>query len=232
MSAGVVWLAGAVGLVGTVITAVFTGLVTKEAESWLDMVPGWLLRLARRQVPVSHREELYDEWAAELHYALHCCEDRPLTRLWLGVRYAAGLVRAGRQMVSGLGSARANLCLRPGEVIALSFLPSRPGFERIDLEDVVRDLSAGLAIRESGVPGRGHRYLMTGKRWQVVIVPRRGRESGSHIAHVVQIRPADQPYGTGMPVRPQPVAFHPIWKEKECDLPGLTQADSPPGDEK
>src|SRR5262245_13620329 len=99
-------LAAAMGLVGALIVGVVISMVTKEAEAWLYMVPGWLLRVARRRIPVSHREELYEEWAAELYYALHRSEGRPLTRLWLGVRYALGLLRAGQRVVNELGPVR------------------------------------------------------------------------------------------------------------------------------
>lgn len=105
MSGGAVaeWVTAAGGVV---VLGVITSLVTQEATGWLDKVPGWLLRLARRRLPLSSRDTLYDEWAAELHAALHGMDSRPLSRLVLGLRYAAGLLRTGRRVANELGPAR------------------------------------------------------------------------------------------------------------------------------
>ena len=105
MSGGAVagWLAAAGGVV---IVGVITSLVTQEATGWLDKVPGWLLRLARRRLPLSSRDTLYDEWAAELHAALHGMDGRPLSRLVFGIRYAAGLLRTARRVARELGPVR------------------------------------------------------------------------------------------------------------------------------
>lgn len=83
-----------------------SSLVTQEATGWLDMVPGWLFRLARRRLPLTSRDTLYDEWAAELHAALHSLDSRPLSRLIFGIRYAAGLLRTARRVARELGPAR------------------------------------------------------------------------------------------------------------------------------
>jgi hypothetical protein len=105
MSGGSVagWLATAGGVV---VVGVITSLIAQEATGWLDKVPGWLLRLARRRLPLSNRDALYDEWAAELHAALHDMDGRPLSRLVFGIRYAAGLLRTARRIASELGPAR------------------------------------------------------------------------------------------------------------------------------
>jgi hypothetical protein len=91
---------------GVIIVAVITSLVTQEATGWLDMVPGWLLRLARCRLPLNIRYAVYDEWAAELDTALHHMGGRPLSRLVFGIRYAAGLLRTARRIASELGSVR------------------------------------------------------------------------------------------------------------------------------
>ena len=57
-------------------------------------------------VPLSSRDTLYDEWAAELYAALHDMDSRPLSRLVLGIRYAAGLLRTARRVANELGPAR------------------------------------------------------------------------------------------------------------------------------
>lgn len=95
-----------VGSAGAVVLAVLTGLLTKEAEGLIDALPGLMLRLARRRLPDGDRDDLYEEWAAELHVALHHSEGRPLTRLLLGVRYSAGLLRTARRIADELGPAR------------------------------------------------------------------------------------------------------------------------------
>jgi hypothetical protein len=68
MSAVVAVLAG---MAGAVVIGVLTSLLTKEAEGWIDVLPRWLLRMARRRMPASHRDTLYEEWSAELHIASH-----------------------------------------------------------------------------------------------------------------------------------------------------------------
>lgn len=94
------------GLAGAITVGVLTSLLTKEAEGWIDALPGLLLRLARRRVPTSHRDTLYDEWAAELHAALNGVEGRPLSQVFFGIRYATGLLRAARQIADELGPVR------------------------------------------------------------------------------------------------------------------------------
>lgn len=105
MSAGTLaeWLAPASGVI---ILGVITSLVTQEATGWLDKVPGWLLRLARRRLPLNSRYVLYDEWAAELDTAFHDMRGRPLSRLVFGIRYAVGLLRTARRIANELGPVR------------------------------------------------------------------------------------------------------------------------------
>jgi|SRR5215211_578371 len=103
---GGAFLAFLAGLVGAILVGVLINLATKEAEAWLDVLPGWLLRLARRRLPASHRVDLYGEWAAELHMALHNTEGRPISRLVLGIRYSIGLLRTARKIADELGPTR------------------------------------------------------------------------------------------------------------------------------
>jgi hypothetical protein len=94
-------------VIGTVVLVpVVVGLISKEVEGWLDLAPIGLLRLARRRLPADQRDVLYEEWAAELHEALHGTESRPLTRLWLGIRYSAGLLRAAPKVAREIGTVR------------------------------------------------------------------------------------------------------------------------------
>lgn len=105
MSVGVI-VGFVAGLAAAVTVGILTSLLTKEAEGWIDALPGWLLRLAQRRVPPSNRGTLYDEWAAELHIVLHGMEARPLSRLLFGIRYAVGLLLAARRVADELGPAR------------------------------------------------------------------------------------------------------------------------------
>jgi len=77
-----------------------------------------MLRLARRRLPADGRDDLYDEWSAELHVALHETAGRPLSRLLLGVRYAAGLLRTARRIADELGSTRQAARTRSGDAPA------------------------------------------------------------------------------------------------------------------
>jgi signal transduction histidine kinase len=100
------WVGAA--LLALVAIPLFSGLLAKEAEGWLALIPESLLRVARRRVSIELRDELYDEWRAELHAALHTAEERPLSRLALGIRFAAGLLWAARRIATALESARAH----------------------------------------------------------------------------------------------------------------------------
>lgn len=94
------------GSVSAVIVGVLTSLLIKETEGLIDALPGLMLRLARRRLPAGDRDELYDEWTAELHVALYFTEGRPLSRLLLGIRYSAGLLRTARRIADELGPTR------------------------------------------------------------------------------------------------------------------------------
>jgi hypothetical protein len=59
------------GVMGAIAAGAVTSLLTKETEGLIDALPGLMLRLARRRLPVDGRDDLYEEWSAELHIALH-----------------------------------------------------------------------------------------------------------------------------------------------------------------
>ncbi|SRR6266568_3987152 len=67
-------------------------LVGEEAAQQLDRLPHMLIRLAARRLTRSVRQEIAEEWTAELAYLLWHEKAAPLTRVLLGVRYAAGLL--------------------------------------------------------------------------------------------------------------------------------------------
>jgi transcriptional regulator with XRE-family HTH domain len=77
---------------------------SEEIRGRLDRLPHLLIRLASRRVPGDVRDELIDEWTAELHEILHGAEALPVTRLVCGIRFGLGLLRTapdiGRQLNS------------------------------------------------------------------------------------------------------------------------------------
>lgn len=72
-------------------------LVGEEAAQHLDRLTHMLIRLTTRRLPRSVRQEIAEEWTAELDYLLWHEKALPLTRVLLGVRYATGLlISSGR----------------------------------------------------------------------------------------------------------------------------------------
>src|SRR5262245_34844049 len=91
-------------IVGALLLAALSGLVSDEIRGWLDRVPYLLLWLAARRLTDStQRQAIYhDEWLPELTYALGEAESRPITRLILGIRFAAGILRSTRKISRNL----------------------------------------------------------------------------------------------------------------------------------
>jgi hypothetical protein len=143
------------GFLGAAILApIVTGLLAKEAEGWIAIAPVGLLRIARRLVPKNQRDQLYDEeWFPELHEALHGTEGRPLTRLWLGIRFSLGLIRSARRTAREMGGARGNAHspAQPHAVEAsLILLHHIVGPERPDIEVQVGSQTFRLSRRRYG----------------------------------------------------------------------------------
>lgn len=163
MSGG--WLAAAGSVI---IVGVITSLVTQEATGWLDKVPGWLLRLARRRLPLSSRYALYDEWAAELDAALREMSGRPLSRLVFGIRYAAGLLRTGRRIARELGPVRD---FSPQAEPAAADWPQPVIGAQLNKDDVVQAWSLGTnCLLYEG--DRGPEQLNVGTERHPLMVPR------------------------------------------------------------
>ncbi|MFB6396190.1 hypothetical protein [Polymorphospora lycopeni] len=91
-------LVAVISCLAIIIATTASGLIVKELEGWFDIIPNLLLKVARRRLPSHLRVELYEEWSAELHIALHAASTRPISRLFLGVRYATGLLWAARRV--------------------------------------------------------------------------------------------------------------------------------------
>jgi hypothetical protein len=83
--------------------AVLGDLLSEEVRTRLDRVPAYLLELAARRVDADLRVELLEEWSGELHEILRGAEALPVTRLWRGLRYSAGLLVAAPRVGRILG---------------------------------------------------------------------------------------------------------------------------------
>lgn len=103
MSAEVL-LSALLGLVCMVAGTIAGDMVSEEIRGQLNRLPVALLRVARRRLPPHLRESLHDqEWEPELLHILTEAETRPVSRLFIGVRFSLGLIRSARSV----GRARA-----------------------------------------------------------------------------------------------------------------------------
>lgn len=84
-----------------IISAVLAGLVQKEVEGAIKILPFGMLNVARLIVPASQRRDLYDEWAADLYDVLDG-DDRPFVRVWYGIRFSLGFIWSGRKIAREL----------------------------------------------------------------------------------------------------------------------------------
>lgn len=75
-------------------TAFLGNWISEELRGRLDRLPRELLRLATCRLAAEIRDDVAEEWTAELQVILHNSEGLPITRLCRGIRYALGLLRA------------------------------------------------------------------------------------------------------------------------------------------
>jgi hypothetical protein len=103
------WIFGIIGAVvcGPIILAL-GDLASEEIRGRLDAIPRALLKIAIRRLP-HLRDDLEAEWQAELVEFLHGAEALPITRLWRGLKFAAGLARVAPRIGRALGDAPAPL---------------------------------------------------------------------------------------------------------------------------
>lgn len=80
---------------GSMVWAAVTEMFKAEVRTRLDGLPYMLIRLAARRIPRTDRNDLTDEWQAELDFVLHGTEGLPLTRLLRGVLFSADLLLRG-----------------------------------------------------------------------------------------------------------------------------------------
>jgi hypothetical protein len=84
------------GALAAVFGTVVGDLVSEEIRRRLDQVPRHLVRVAARRLPPASRAERVEEWCAEIDAILarRGATRLPITRLVIGVRFAAGLFAA------------------------------------------------------------------------------------------------------------------------------------------
>lgn len=95
---GFIWLV--FGLVGGVVMATFTDLLSEEMRTRLDRLPLALIWVAVRRLPRHAREDVRREWIGELHEFLHGDQAVPVTRLVKGIWFAFGLIWASGKVAS------------------------------------------------------------------------------------------------------------------------------------
>lgn len=84
-------------LIGSVALAILTEVVGEEARTRIERLPYLITRLAIRRAPHGMRDELRDEWGAELAFIARDTPGLPITRLLRSLRFTTGLViAAGR----------------------------------------------------------------------------------------------------------------------------------------
>lgn len=108
------------GLAGGFIGIAVADLVSEEIRARLDKAPEAIIRVAVSRLPVSLREELSDEWSAELAEILSGSEALPVTRLWVGTRFAIGLLLSSPRVGRAL-SLRPPVELLPPELSGMAF---------------------------------------------------------------------------------------------------------------
>lgn len=92
--------------VSAVLAGILAGTLKDEVCGRLDRLPYAILRLAGRRLPTEVRNDLTDEWTAELGAILDQAKGMPLTRLIIGIRYSSGLCRTARTVayeLTGVG---------------------------------------------------------------------------------------------------------------------------------
>ncbi len=80
------------GFVLAILIVVVGDMFSEEIRTRLERLPHRLIDLSGLLVTAHLREEMVDEWHAELDFVLRRTNGRPLTRLWRGTRYALSIL--------------------------------------------------------------------------------------------------------------------------------------------
>ncbi len=114
MRAVLVLVGTAVTGAGALIWVTLGDMARAEAQTRLRSIPRGLIRLALGRVPEDLRDDLAAEWSTELDVVLTGTQHLPLTALWRGITYSAGLLRTSGQIAAGLkGTPARNPALSP-----------------------------------------------------------------------------------------------------------------------
>jgi putative nucleotidyltransferase with HDIG domain len=98
------WWEAIAAAVGAVAGGAAAGALGEEFRGRVDLLPHMLVRLAARRIPRDLREDLAEEWLAELGTILEGTDALPVTRLIAGIRYALGVLRAAPAVACELGA--------------------------------------------------------------------------------------------------------------------------------
>jgi hypothetical protein len=157
-------LAVVLGIAGGLAMTALGDMVSEEVRDRLDHLPQAVLRLAGRRVDPAKRKATYnDEWLPELTYILKGEESRPVTRLFVGTRYALGILISARRIARHLSRpAPGQLACTPGEGRDVSATPAGaraadPIAELFDRLDGLHSKAGRPSMREIAIrAGRGN----------------------------------------------------------------------------
>lgn len=91
------------GFLGSLVVVAIGDMVSEEVRARLDRLPHAVLCLAIRRLPGELRADIGKDWHAELDHILHRAKLYPVTRLIVGVSFAAGLLNSAPQIARSLG---------------------------------------------------------------------------------------------------------------------------------
>lgn len=93
-----------------IVAALLLGVsqvIADEARGWLELAPRGILRLVAMRLPSGQREAIYnEEWLPELLREMRKGEGRPITRLIIGIMFAADMARAAGSVAHELDGVR------------------------------------------------------------------------------------------------------------------------------
>lgn len=93
--------------IGAALLLGVSELIADEARGWLELAPRGILRLVATRLPSGQREAIYnEEWLPELLCELRKGEGRPITRLIIGITFAADMARGARGVAHELNGVR------------------------------------------------------------------------------------------------------------------------------
>src|SRR6266704_1546867 len=121
-------------------------LASEEIRGRLDQLPNALIRLASHRLPGNVRDDLSDEWTAELHEILHGAAALPVTRLVRGIRFGFGLLRTAPDIGHQLNSRETPTNPDADRVVTVAKTSARPTVGPI-VGPTVRRMLVGLQLR-------------------------------------------------------------------------------------